>query len=389
MSSNDSTIPSHSAAPYQGGLTPAIVAARYGLAPAEIHKLSSNENPTGPPTAVIKVLEERLRAQPALAWERYPEIYNDSLAAALAAHHQLPPALRVVCGNGMDNVLETLVRSWLRPGQRVLLPRPSFRYYELVSSWAGSAIESVAVNYQLPSSAERAAELTERLLAALASGGQYQLLWLCSPNNPDGLTLNDEQLTRLLAAAADHGCLTFLDEAYIEYADHQSRLSWVDRYPRLIVGRTFSKAYGLAALRIGWAALHESLFEDYRRHQTPFSLTNIAALAAKAALSPAAQRELQSSQAQILTDRQWLLGQLSSLGYEALTGAANFVAWRAGGRWPGGSSELTEALLRRGWIVRAAGESFVGAPVDLIRATVGTTEECQGLIDCLAQLSTP
>ena len=320
---------------------------------ARIVKLASNENPLGPSPAGVAALEVEVGKL-----HRYPDGYGFALKQELARVWDTSPE-NVVLGNGSSEVIEMAVRLLVRPGRSVVLASPSFAMYEItVRAQGGRAV-------QVPLRAH-AVDLGE-ILAAI--GSDTSLVILGNPNNPTGTIFPRAEWERFLRQLPlDVGIL--LDEAYAEFAvdpDFPVGRRYLDEERPLVVARTFSKAYGLAALRIGYGLAPRRLVDFMNRLRLPFNANGPAQAAAAAALGDA--QHLARSVEVTRRGIERLARFFDSQGVPHVPSQANFVLARVGQ-----GDAVFRALLDHGVIVRSA-RSF-GLP-EWIRVTVGTPEELE------------
>ncbi len=318
-----------------------------------IVKLASNENPLGPSPAGAAALEAEVARL-----HRYPDGYGFALKQALAARWAVAPE-NVVLGNGSSEILEMVVRLLVRPGRGVVVASPSFSIYEITAKAQGGPIRRVPLR-------DNGVDLDAVLAAVDADTG---LVTLGNPNNPTGTIFRRPEWERFLAALPA-GVGVLLDEAYAEYAEDPAfpvGREYLAEDRLLVVARTFSKAYGLAALRIGYGLAPRRLVDYMNRLRLPFNANGPAQAAAAAAVGDeehvARSREVNRRGLERLTrffrDR----------GVETVESHANFLLARVGDgdRW-------FEALLAHGVIARST-RSF-GLP-EWLRITVGTAEELE------------
>jgi histidinol-phosphate aminotransferase len=332
-------------------------------APPRISKLGSNENPLGPGPKALEAVR-RVAADLAI----YPDASCRELRAALGAATGKSPG-NVIVANGSDEVLLLIAAAYLDPGDNVLVGAHTFFNYEFVSRLFDGDVRTIATT-----------DLRHDLAAfARAANARTKLVFLCNPNNPTGLYINHAELAAGLAALPRE-TLVVVDEAYVEYVDapdFPDALALMDDFPNLVVVRTFSKAYGLAALRVGYAVAHEAVVADLARVKLPFSVNLVAQKAALAALDDG--EHLHRTTSLNRQGRQLLLGALGELGCLVLPSQGNFLCFR-----PSRSAgEICEGLLRQGVIVRAL--THFGLP-DWIRVTIGTPEQNAHFVEALAAL---
>jgi histidinol-phosphate aminotransferase len=314
-------------------------------------KLASNEGPFGPLPAAMAAFEAA-----ALELNRYPDAGGTRLREALAKRYDVPVE-QVVLGNGADELIRLAGLATLDPGDRAVYPWPSFQSYP--TAVASAAAESAPVPMR-----ERAFDLD----ALLAACNGAKLVYLANPNNPTGTLVARDDIRRF-AHELPASVLLVLDEAYAEYAeDEPAGVEFVrEGHERVCVLRTFSKVYGLAALRVGYAIASPQIADALNRVRPLFNVNQPAQEAALASLheTEAVARRIRHTRAA----RDELYETLASAGLDPIHSHANFVYADV----PGGDADgLADRLLHAGFIVRAL-RAF-GAP-GAIRVTVGTDDE--------------
>lgn len=334
--------------PYVPGRTVEEIARERDLDAADLVKLSSNENPLGPPESAVgavRGLEDLHRYPSPPAVER--------VEAAAARHVGLEPE-NVFVTPGADGAIDYLTRLFVEDGDTAAAPVPTFQYYRAPvvvngGSFRGVPTDPVEDHAVTPEVVERALE------------GDPKLLFLCSPNNPTGRTVPDEALE----AALDSGAVVVLDEAYAEFADGD-RAALVRERENLVVLRTMSKAFGLAGLRVGYAVAPAWVKEEVQRVVTPLSV-NVAGLAA----AEAAFRDREYLERSVEMARSGRRQLSEEVPFPAVESEANFVAFDTS---PRTAAEVAEAMLDEGVIVRDC-SSFPGDTENLLRISAGTEEE--------------
>lgn len=334
-------------------------------APAgSLHNLSSNESAVGAAPSVQQVLREQAGAQ-----HLYPEPDGDSLVRALAARHGLDPR-HIVTGPGSESLINWIVQGWADRGDEVLYSAHGFQAYRIRATTCGAR----------PVAAPESALCTDvgQLLAAVTP--RTRILFLSNPNNPTGTWLAREAVLRLRAALRSD-VLLVLDEAYAEYVEepgYASALELVrDEVPNVAVLRTFSKFYGLAGLRVGWACVPAAMAGPLAMLRGPFAVTRPALAAAEAALADDAHQAL--ALAHNRRWRAWLQHAVQALGYTTTDSVGNFVLLQVPGG-AAGARALHAALARRGFITRVADQN--GLP-DWMRVTVGSQAAMEGFVAAL------
>lgn len=353
--------------PYQPGKPDSEVRRAYGL--TDIIKLASNENPFGPSPKAMAAVTGCMQE---LA--RYPDGNGYDLKASLSV--RLGVAMEsITLGNGSNDVLEIIARTFLAPGLSSVFSQYAFAVYYLVTQAIGaqprvaqaySPDHSMPYGHDLNAMAEQIAPTT-------------RLVFIANPNNPTGTWLGRTELETFLASLPEQ-VLVVVDEAYTEYVedeDYPNAISWLSRFPNLIVVRTFSKAYGLAGLRVGYAVSHPSVANLLNRVRQPFNVNIPAQVAALAAL------EDKDHLKRTRHLNQQGMGQLKHafdrLGLSYLPSMGNFLCVQMDG--PGAS--VFQALLHRGIIVRPVDN--YGLP-NFLRVTVGSERENNLLIHGLKEV---
>ncbi|MDJ0624886.1 MAG: histidinol-phosphate transaminase [Candidatus Caenarcaniphilales bacterium] len=356
------------------------IALEYGLKEDLIIKLGSNENPLGSPIKVLEKLKDFCKDDEGKILKilsTYPDSLGQSLVKALKSTFTEIGQAEVIVGNGMDNILECLSRLLIEPGSKTIIHTPTFEYYEMVTRWMHA--EPIFVR----TSTENNFELDlDEYLSKLSP--EVKIAFLCSPNNPTGNTLDWSSIEKIILKAKETGTYVFLDEAYAEYSG-STHIDKVQKYNNLIIGRTFSKVYALAGLRVGWGVIPQTLLKNYRKIQTPFNLNRLSLISAIEALQQ--QDFIKESIEFNERGKIYLHDNLSKLGFKVFDTKANFLAFLAGKRFQNKAAELCQYLLTQGIILRNA-SYFRDASEDLVRITVGTSEQNSKIIKTLSDLKT-
>jgi histidinol-phosphate aminotransferase len=346
--------------PYQPIVPFEVLSQRLGRRPADIVKLDANENPYGPSP----------KAQAALADGRYFHIYPDpesrSLRARLAAFTGVP-ADALLAGAGADELIDLVLRIVLEPGDVVVNCPPSFGMYPF--STAVNAGRLLEVPRRPDFSLDVAA-----IEAAVAAEPRARVLFLCSPNNPDGSTIGDEDLRHLLELPL----LVVLDEAYVEFSAGAGRIGWVAGRENLVVLRTFSKWAGLAGLRVGYGAFPGRLAREMWKIKQPYNVNVAAAVAAEASLDDLDY--LWANVSRLRQERDRLFAALQEIPcLRPFPSQANFVLCRVE---RGSAAELKEWLAGRGILVRHFDTPRLR---NFIRISAGTQEQTDSLLKALRE----
>lgn len=342
-------------APYQAGKPIAEVAREFGLDEASIVKLASNENPFGIP-------ESSRAAMAAAAAElgRYPDANGFELKAALSKRYNVP-ADWITLGNGSNDILEIAAHAFVQAGQSVVYSQYSFAVYALATQGVGArAIVVPAKNY---------GHDLDAMAAAIEP--DTRLVFIANPNNPTGTFIPAADIEAFLNKVPEH-VIVVLDEAYNEYLapEHQfESADWVRKYPNLMVSRTFSKAYGLAGLRVGFAIAQPHVTDLMNRIRQPFNVNSLAQAAAIAALND--QAFLEQGAKNNAAGYQQFVEAFTELGLEFVPSYGNFVLVRVGDDEQAGA-RVNLALLKQGVIVRPVGN--YGLP-NWLRVSIGLPAE--------------
>lgn len=338
--------------PYEAGRGIEEVARELDLDPDSLVKLASNENPLGPSPAAVEAIREH-----AARIHSYPKASHADLTAELAERWELAPE-QVWLANGGDGALDYLARAMLDPGDRVLVPEPGFAYYGMSARFHHGDVETYPV-----SKSEAFEQTADNVLASYDG---ERIVYLTSPHNPTGSEIPLSEVEELAEQVREH-TLIVVDEAYGEFSDRPSAVSLVETRDNVAVLRTFSKVYGLAGLRLGYALIPETWADAYTRVNTPFAASEIACRAGLAALSD--RKHVERSIEVARDARGYMYERLDAPTWES---AGNFVLAEVGD-----ASSVANQLQQRGVIVRDC-TSF-GLP-ECIRISCGTNEEIRRAI---------
>ena len=344
-------------APYQPGMPIEELARMHHLEPSTIIKLASNENPDG-----ISPVTQQAILDAHSGISRYPDGFL--LRQALSKHYTIDESA-IVLGNGSNDVLDLIARVFLGPDTNAISSQFAFIVYDLVTRIVNA--QNIIVS---------ASDFGHDLHAMRAAiTGQTRVVWIANPNNPTGTFLPYDQVEAFVAGVPKH-VIVVLDEAYYEYLSPKNRVDtvqWLQKYPNLILVRTFSKIYGLAGLRIGYALASSEVANLLNRVRQPFNVNHLGIMAAAAALGD--QTFVATSRARNLVGIRQLTQAFDELGLAFLPAYGNFVTVA----FPD-AAETHQALLKQGIIVRPLAE--YGMP-DHLRITVGTPSDNERLIASL------
>lgn len=337
---------------------------RYG---SEIAELGSNENPLGPSPLAIEAMRGALAET-----FRYPDPRGALLKAALARHLGVE-AERLALGNGSHELLILIAQCFADPSHSIAYSQFGFAVFPIATAVVGAKAIRVPA---LPR--DHASAPFGHDLDAIASAVREdtRIVYLANPNNPTGTWFDDAALDRFVARVP-RDVLIVVDEAYCEYVDAAgltTALRLAAKHPNVIVTRTFSKAYALAGLRVGYLIAHPSVVAVIERLRESFNVNNIALAAAEAALDDA--RHLDRARAFNRAEREWLSGELKSRGYRVLPSQTNFVLVDLGRD----AAPLERHLFERGVIVRPMGGYGLA---ETLRISIGSRAENQRLLDAL------
>lgn len=352
--------------PYQPGKPIDELKREYGV--SNIIKLASNENPLGPSPRALEAMRAGLEG----VW-LYPDGNGFELKKRLAARHGVEMS-QITLGNGSSDVLEFVLRVFVSRDDEVLFSEHSFALYPILTqAVGGSAVAAPAKNWGHDLDAMRSC-ITDRT----------RVIFIANPNNPTGTWLGATELEAFVKDVPAH-TLVVVDEAYFDYAmepatgaaDYPDASAWVSRYPNLMVARTFSKSYGLAGLRVGYAVSHPQVADLMNRVRPPFNVNSVALAAAAAALDD--EEHLRRSVRLNAEGLRQLTDGFTAMGLDFIPSVGNFISVDVGRT----ASPLYEALLHEGVIVRPVAN--YGMPNHL-RVTVGTKQENKRFLEALQKV---
>lgn len=349
--------------PYVPGKPVDELARELDLDPAKIVKLASNENPLGPSTKVIEAIRGELAEM-----TRYPDGNGFVLKSKLAERCGVGSA-QVTLGNGSNDILDLVARAYLAPGLNAVFSQYAFAVYPISTQAVGAEGRAVP--------AKDWGHDLEAMLAAIDAN--TRVVFIANPNNPTGTWFGPDALERFLSRVPA-SVLVVLDEAYIEYAEGDELpdgLTYLARYPNLLVSRTFSKAYGLASLRVGYAISSVQVADVLNRVRQPFNVNSLALAAACAALDDA--EYLAEGKRVNDAGMQQLQDGLHALGLNWIPSKGNFLAVDMRRE----AGPLYQALLAEGVIVRPV--AGYGMPQHL-RISIGLPQENARFLEALAKV---
>lgn len=324
--------------------------------------LSANENPLGPSAEAIKAFRDG-----AEKLHRYPDGGANELRHAIGEMNGLDPE-RIICGAGSDELITLLIRAYAGVGDEVVYSKHGFAMYRI------TAITTGATPVAAPEK-----NLTTDVDAILgAVGPQTKLVFIANPNNPTGTYLDDDAVRRLIEGLPPH-VLCVLDAAYAEYVsrnDYSAGASFVDQYDNVVMLRTFSKIYGLAALRLGWGYARPDVIDAMNRLRSPFNVSAAAQAAGVAAIRDTAHvaESVRHNDEWLV----WLTETIRGMGLEVNPSVGNFILVGFG---DAERCKQANAFLESKGVI-ARGVAGYHLP-EYLRLTVGTEKECRMAVDAL------
>lgn len=326
-----------------------------------IIKLNQNENPFDIPEEIKRELIQEFLGRP---WNRYPDVFPVELLEALSDYVQ-HPADGIIAGNGSNELMYTVMMATVTKGSNVLIPTPSFFLYEKAVNVFDGEVLSVPLNSDLSFPTEKILEAAKRESPAL--------IVLVSPNSPTGQSISFEDVDRILSETSS---LVLVDEAYIEFSNKRSTQALIERYDRLMVLRTFSKAFSMAGLRVGYLLCQPALCAELGKPKIPFSVNNFSASVAMKLMQ---QRTLIDERIQFIKkQKSFLWADLRSMnGVEVFPSDTNFLIFRTRHE----SNTLFERLLREDVLVRDV--SSYPMLRRMLRVNAGTERENEAFLSVL------
>lgn len=349
-------------APYQGGKPITELAREMNLNVEDIVKLASNENPLGISPKADYAIQEAI-----LDIARYPDGNSFALREAVSNKFNVAPE-QIVFGNGSNDILELVARAYLSSGSEVIYSQHAFAVYPLVTQAMGA--KGVVVP---------AKDFGHDLAAMLAAvTDKTSLIFIANPNNPTGTLLAKDALYAFLQQVPKH-VLVVLDEAYDEYlpAEHKSQaIGWLKEFENLVISRTFSKAYGLAGLRIGFGLCHAQVADMMNRVRQPFNVNSIAQAAAVASLADEdfVERSYALNQAGMAQLKQGF----DQLSLTYIPSYANFISVKVGD-----AATINQKLLQKGVIVRPVANYEMP---EYLRVSIGLFSENAKFLEALTAI---
>ena len=350
--------------PYMPGKPVSELERELGI--SNIIKLASNENPMGPSDVVMQAIRDELTEL-----TRYPDGNAFELKQALSTLHDISTDC-ITIGNGSNDILELITRVFLKPGDNAVFSQHAFAVYPIATQAAGgesNIVPANAIDHVDPYGHDLPGFLK-------AINKNTRIVFVANPNNPTGTWLTKDALYNFIQDVPKN-IIVVVDEAYFDYVgeqDYPDASQWLGEFPNLLVTRTFSKAYGLASLRVGYGMASEALTDLMNRVRQPFNVNHLAQVGALAALKD--QDYINQSVALNQVGYDNIVATIKELGYAWIPSVGNFICIDSGVA----GKELFPALLKEGVIVR---------PIDnyelpqYIRVTIGTADENDRFLDAL------
>ena len=349
--------------PYVPGRSEDEIVREFNVKKEDIVKLGSNENPWGPSPKAVEAIKEE-----AAGVNRYPETDLHVLAEELASYSGVNPENVIVTGDGADELIDVLAKTFINPGDEFITPLPTYTYYEFLFKPYGGV--PVYAKWDLKNNALD----VQSVLDAISDKTKF--IFLCSPNNPTGALVSEEDLRTIIEAT---DALVIIDEAYFEFSE-QTQVNLVKEYDNVFIIRTMSKVMGLAGLRIGYGISNPKTIEYMYRIKPVFSLTRLSYVAALATLRD--KDYIKSSTEKSIESRDYLYDEVSKFkNLHILKSKSNFMLIDVHDSGYT-AAEITKKLMEKGMIVRDC-TSFKGIDEYYIRISVATLEDDKRFIEAL------
>ena len=360
--------------PYVPGRSKEEIAQEFGVKKEDIIKLGSNENPWGPSPKVKEAIEEELKNI-----NRYPESDVEALKKEFAKYSNVSPDQIIVGGDGADELIDTLAKTFIEKGDEFIVPLPSYMYYEFLFKPYGAIPHYARWNLETN---------TLDLDSVLdAINEKTKMLFLCSPNNPTGALISQDEFRTILnktnkSKGGVCDALVVIDEAYFEYSE-TTNVNLLDEYDNIFIIRTMSKVLGLAGMRIGYGISSKEIIEYMHRIKPVFSLTKLSYVAALTTMQD--KEYIEESIKKGIESREYLYNEINKMkSVKVYKSYSNFMlidihdtGFTA--------AELTKEFMKRGMIVRDC-TSFKGIDEYYIRISICTLEEDAKFIEAMKDI---
>lgn len=352
---------------YVPGKSQDEIAQDFGLKKEDIIKLGSNENPWGPSPKAMKAISDEIKSI-----NRYPESQLHELVDEIAEYSGVKSSQVIIGGDGADEIIDVLAKTFIDNGDEFIVPLPSYMYYEYLLKQYGA--KPVYAKWDLDANKLDVESIYEAITP------KTKMIFLCTPNNPTGTLIDKEVLAEI--AAKNPEILIVIDEAYFEYSEVTNR-DLINEYDNIFIIRTMSKVLGLAGMRIGYGLACEEIIEYMHRIKPVFSLTRLSFVAALNTFRD--KNYIKESIRKGIESRQYLYEETSKIkGLNVFPSKSNFML--IGVKDTGfTATELAHELMKKGIIVRDC-TSFKGLDEYWIRISICTLEEDEKFIEILKEV---
>lgn len=351
---------------YVPGRSQDEIAEEFGLNKEDIIKLGSNENPWGPSPKALAAIGEEVNIN------RYPESDLRELIHEYALYSGVEDDQVIVGGDGADEIIDVLAKTFIEPGDEFIVPLPSYMYYEYLLLQYGAV--PVYARWDLEENKLDVDSIIDSITE------KTKMIFLCTPNNPTGTLISQEDISRI--AEIDEDILVVVDEAYFEYAEVTNK-DLIDRYPNIFIIRTMSKVMGLAGMRVGFGLSSPEIIEYIFRIKPVFSLTRLSYIAALTTLRD--KDYIERSIRDGIESREYLYRELDKMEkLKVFPSKSNFILFNVEDTGMT-ATELTRKLMAEGIIVRDC-TSFKGIDDYWIRISICTQEENEKFIEIMKKV---
>ncbi|WP_407379891.1 histidinol-phosphate transaminase [Methanobrevibacter sp.] len=352
---------------YVPGRSQDEIAAEFGLKKEDIIKLGSNENPWGPSPKAIKAIAEESKSI-----NRYPESQLKDLVHLAAQYSDVKDSQVIIGGDGADEIIDVLAKTFIEPDDEFIVPLPSYMYYEYLLKQYGA--HPVYAKWDLEKNVLDVDSIFDKITP------KTKMIFLCSPNNPTGTLIDRQDLIKI--AGENPEVLIVIDEAYFEYSEVTNK-DLIDDYDNIFIIRTMSKVLGLAGMRIGYGLACEEIIEYMHRIKPVFSLTRLSFVAAVSTFED--KEYIDRSIRDGIESRDFLIDELSKIDcLNVFPSKSNFIL--IGVKDTGyTAAEITREFMKRGIIVRDC-TSFKGLDEYWIRISICTMEENKKFIEIVHEV---
>ena len=352
---------------YVPGRSQDEIAEEFGLKKEDIIKLGSNENPWGPSPKAIKAIKNELNSI-----NRYPESQLKDLVHLAAEYSDVEDSQVIIGGDGADEIIDVLAKTFIEPGDEFIVPLPSYMYYEYLLKQYGA--NPVYARWNLEDNVLDVDSIFEKITP------KTKMIFLCSPNNPTGTLIDKRDLVKIISN--NPNILIVIDEAYFEYSEVTNK-DLINEYDNVFIIRTLSKVLGLAGMRIGYGLSCEEIIEYMYRIKPVFSLTRLSYVAAVNTFED--KSYIQKSIKDGIESRDYLIDELSKIdSLNVFPSKSNFIL--IGVKDTGyTAAEITREFMKKGIIVRDC-TSFKGLDEYWIRISICTMEENKKFIQIVHEV---